>query len=185
MQRPGPGPAAPYAGGPPPAVNGPVSYTIPSVGFGGPARIGAAIGATAMLLPCVLFAFGGAWLIHWSRDLLDSWRSATVQVPVPLVSVNLNMNFIDLLRLHAVHDKLVYWDEHLWLAFALIWLIPWALWIVAGSLFGMLMALVYNILGKLGGGMQVTLRPADIGPAAPAQWQPQQQPASWQGPPPR
>ncbi|MCC7370895.1 MAG: hypothetical protein IT306_20950 [Chloroflexi bacterium] len=185
MQRPGPAPAAPYGGGVP-AANVPVEYTIPSIGFGGPARIGAAVGASFMLLPCVLFAFGGVWLIHWSRELLDSWRSATVQVPVPVVSVNLNMNFIDLLRLHAVYDMLVYWDGHLWLAFGLLWLLPWVLWIVAGSLFGMLMALVYNIIGKIGGGMRVTLRPSDPGSGAAAgPWPTQQQPAAWPGPPPR
>jgi hypothetical protein len=45
----------------------PILYTVPSVGFGGPARIGAAVAAAFTLLPCVLFGFIGAFLIHASR----------------------------------------------------------------------------------------------------------------------
>src|SRR5215217_2390703 len=53
----------PYAGGPigPAGQPQPIIYTIPSVGFAGPARIGAAVAAAFMLLPCVLFGFLGAW----------------------------------------------------------------------------------------------------------------------------
>jgi hypothetical protein len=161
----------------------PVVYTIPSIGFGSPARIGAAVGAAFTLLPCVLFAFAGVALIHRSRQLLDSWRNASIPVPVPLVTVNLNMNFIDLLNLHRLYDRLVYWDEHLWLAFALLWLLPWIVWIVAGALFGVLMALIYNVIAKLGGGMRVTLQPSAIRASAPPAgaggWQPPPGQAGW------
>jgi hypothetical protein len=165
----------------------PIAYTIPSIGYGGPARIGAAVSAAFTLLPSVLLAFAGVALIHRARDLLDSWRTATIPVPVPLVTVNLNMNFIDLLNLHQLHDRLVYWDERLWLAFALLWLVPWVVWIVSGALFGVLMALIYNIIAKLGGGMRVALqpsvRPVD-GQAVPAaNWPPQAQQPGWPPPP--
>jgi hypothetical protein len=170
-------------------------YTIPSIGYLGPARIGAAVSAAFTLIPSVLFAFAGIWLIHRSRELLDSWRTATIPVPVPLVTVNLNMNFIDLLRLHALHDKLVYWDEHLWLAFSVLWLVPWVVWIIAGALFTVLLVLIYNIIGKLGGGMRVALRPTASGPGGslspggasggPANWQQPPQPQQSWSPPPR
>ncbi|MGE3269839.1 MAG: hypothetical protein AB7P40_13895 [Chloroflexota bacterium] len=137
-------------------------YTVPSVGYSGPARIGAAISAAFMLIPCVLFGFAGAWLLHAARNLLDSWRNATIPVPIPLMSVNLSMNFIDLLSLHKVHDSLVYWDDRLWLTFAILWLVPWVLWIIAGVCFAVLVAAIYNLVGKLGGGMRVALRPIAV-----------------------
>jgi hypothetical protein len=162
-------------------------YTIPSIGYRGPARIGAAVSAAFTLIPSVLFAFAGIWLIHRSRELLDSWRTATIPVPVPLVTVNLNMNFIDLLQLHALHDKLVYWDEHLWLAFAMLWLVPWIVWIVAGALFTVLLVLIYNLIGRLGGGMRVALRPTAIGPGGSpggaGNWQQPQPQPHWPPPP--
>lgn len=172
-----PAPAAPYAPAPA-AQNAPITYTVPSIGYLGPARIGAAVSAAFTLLPSVLFAFAGIWLINRCRELLDSWRTATIPVPVPLVTVNLNMNFIDLLQLRALHDRLIYWDEHLWLAFAGLWLVPWILWIIAGALFAVLLALVYNLIGKLGGGMRVALHPTATGPGGPP-------PGSWQQPQPQ
>src|SRR5689334_9352679 len=47
-------PVQPYAAGPisPADRPEPISYSIPSVGFAGPARIGAAVAAAFMLLPC-------------------------------------------------------------------------------------------------------------------------------------
>ena len=39
----------------------PVVYTVPSIGFSGPARIGAAASAAFTLIPSVLFAFAGIW----------------------------------------------------------------------------------------------------------------------------
>jgi hypothetical protein len=171
-----PAPVAPYTPGLI-AQDEPIIYTIPSVGFSGPARIGAAVSAAFMLVPCVLFAFAVTWLIHWARDLMDSWRSAQISVPAVVTTVNVNVNFLDLMRLHAVHGKLVYWDEHLWLAFAVVWLVPWVVWIIAGALFAVLLALIYNLIGKMGGGMRVTLRPNTThagGPPAGAWQQPQQ-----------
>lgn len=130
-----------------------------------------------MLLPCVLFAFAVTWFIHWARNLMDSWRSATISVPAVVTTVSVNINFLDLMRLHAIHEKLVYWDERLWLAFAGLWLLPWIMWIIAGALFAVLMALIYNVIGKMGGGMRVTLRPSDVRGGAPAagNWQETQQ----------
>lgn len=164
----------PYGAAPTGAPFGPASYpqpivyTIPSVGFGGPARIGAAVAAAFTLLPCVLFAFVGSWLIHAGRELLQSWLNASVRVPVPVVSVDLNMNFIQLMKLQPIFDVFIYWDDRLWLAFALLWLVPWALWIVSGAIFGVLLAAVYNMIGKLGGGMRVTLAPPSTAQARPA-----------------
>ena len=177
-----PAPAAQYPSGPA-AQDQRIDYTIPSIGFSGPARIGAAVAASFMLVPCVVFAFLATWLIHWSRELMDSWRSAQISVPAVVTTVNVNINFLDLMRLHAVHDKLVYWDEHLWLAFAGLWLLPWVLWIIAGALFAVLMALIYNVIGKMGGGMRVTLRPSAVhaGGAAPGvgNWQQPSQQQNW------
>jgi hypothetical protein len=168
----------------------PITYTIPSVGFAGSARIGAAVAAAFTLVPCVLFGFLGAWLVHAGRDLLQSWINASVRVPVPLVSVDLNMNFIELLKLRSLFDVFIYWDDRLWLTFALLWLVPWVLWIVAGALFGVILAAVYNIVGKLGGGVRVTLSPDAQAAARPAVsstvWPQGTQPgppAGWSGPP--
>jgi len=168
----------------------PILYTVPSVGVVGPARIGAAVSAGFMLLPCVLLAFGGAWAIHAGRSMLESWQSATVKIPIPLVSVDLGMNFVDLLHVRPILNDLVYWDERLWLAFAILWLGPWIAWIIAGTLFGVLLGAIYNLIGKMGGGMRVTLTPAATpvgGPSyPPASWQggaPQAPPGGWQGPP--
>lgn len=144
--------------GPSPAI----SYTVPSVGFSGPARFGAALSALFMLLPCLIFAFGGAWAVHEGRELLDSWVTASIRIPIPIAPINLPMNFIDLLNLKATHDRFIYWDDRLWLVFATLWLIPWALWIVAGAVFGLLFGGVYNLMGSMGGGIRVKLTPADI-----------------------
>lgn len=137
----------------------PVTYTIPSVGFAGPARVGAAVSAAFALVPCVLFAFIGAWAIHAARRLLDSWLTASISVPIPFAPISLPMNFVDLLRLRSLYDTLIYWDDRLWLAFAIFWLVPWALWIVAGAIFALLLAAIYNTVGAAGGGIRVKLAP--------------------------
>jgi hypothetical protein len=154
----------------------PVVYTVPYIGYAGPARIGAAVSAAFTLLPCVLFGFLGAAGVHGMRSLLNSWQNASVKVPVPLVNVDLNMNFIELLRLRSLLDFFVYWDDRLWLTFAILWFAPWIVWIVAGALFGLLLAAIYNLIGKMGGGVRVTMMPAIGPPTAPA--------ASWQSAPP-
>jgi hypothetical protein len=150
------------------------------------------IAAAFTLLPCVLFAFAGAWIVHAGRQLLQSWLSASVRVPIPLVNVDLAMNFVDLLHLRPVLDALIYWDDRLWLTFALLWFAPWVVWIVAGAVFGILLAAIYNLLGKTGGGFQVTAVPVATPPArwsAPAAgwpaYPPPGPPASWPLPPER
>jgi hypothetical protein len=153
-------------------------YRVPSVGIGGAARMGAGISAACTLLPCLLMAFAGAWGVHAARKLLDSWLAANVRVPVPLVSVDLTMNFVELLHVRPLYDLLISWDDRLWLTFAILWLIPWGLWIVAGALFGLMVALIYNLVGKAGGGLHVTLAPEETGP--PAIWSEPMSP----GPPP-
>lgn len=164
--------AAPYRG--PGNAGGaePVVYTVPSVGFGGPARIGAAVSAAFTLLPCVFFAFVGAWLIHAGRRLLDSWQTASVRIPAVVASIDLRLNFIDLMQLRPIYDLFMYWDERLWLAFAILWLVPWFVWIVAGALFAVLLAAIYNLIGRMGGGVRVTMRPASLPPASPPSWPP-------------
>ena len=158
----------------------PVVYTIPAVGLLSAARMGAVVAAAFTLLPCVLFAFVGAWLVHAGRQLLQSWLSANVRVPIPVVSVDLHLNFVELLQLRSVFDVLIYWDDRLWMTFALLWLAPWAVWIVAGAVFGIVLAAFYNLLGKTGGGFQVTAVPAAAPPARRAS----QTPAWPSGPPP-
>ena len=91
--------------------------------------------------------------------MLESWQSATVKIPIPLVSVDLGMNFVDLLHVRPILNDLVYWDDRLWLAFAILWLGPWVVWIIAGALFGVVLGAIYNLIGKLGGGMRVTMSP--------------------------
>ena len=140
-----------------PAGARPLVYRVPSVGLAGSSRIGAAVSAAFTLLPCILMAFAGAWLVHAGRKLLDSWLGATVPVPVPLVSVSLTMNFIELLHLRPVYDVLISWDDRLWLTFAILWLVPWAISIVAGALFGLLLGVIYNLVGTMGGGLRLTL----------------------------
>jgi len=152
----------------PPAQPQSIVYTVPSVGLGGAARLGAAVSAAFLLVPCVLFGFAGAWGVHALRSLLASWQTASVRVPVPLVNVDLTMNFVDLLHLRPTFDSLIYWDEHLFLAFAILWLAPWVLGIIAGALFGVLLAAVYNLVGKLDGGVRVTLVPSVAAPASAA-----------------
>jgi hypothetical protein len=152
---------------------GQVVYRVPAVGLWGSARIGAAVSATFTLLPCLLMGFVGAWCVHALRLLLDSWLAASVPVPVPLVKVDLTMNFVELLHLRVIHDLLISWDNRLWVTFAVVWLIPWALWILAGALFGLVLAMIYNLVGSMGGGLRLTLSPDETAP--PASWSPDRQ----------
>jgi hypothetical protein len=161
-----------------PVDGGRIMYRVPSVGIGGAARMGAGVSAAFTLLPCLIVAFLGSWGVHALRKLLDSWLAANVRVPVPLVNVDLTMNFVELLHVRPLYDQLISWDERLWLAFAILWLVPWALWIVAGALFGLMVALIYNMVGKAGGGLHVTLARDDT--AVPAIWSEPMSP----GPPP-
>ena len=151
------------------------------MGFSGPAQYGAVIAAFFMLVPSLLFASLGSWVVHAGRDLMDSWQHASVKLPVlGFVSADLPLNFIDLMRLRPIYDQFIYWDDRLWLVFALMFLVPWLIWIVAGAVFGLLFGAAYNLVGSTGGGFKVRLRPADVarsGVAAP--------PMGWApGPPP-
>lgn len=175
--------------------NQPVVYTIPSVGFGGPARVGAAVTGAFMLLPCVLFAFVGSWLLHQIRETMDIWLRGSVRLPVQFVSVDLPLNFIDLLGMREVYDKVTYWDDRLWLVFFALWLVPWFTWIISGSLFAVLLAAIYNMVGKAGGGIRMTMTPANaasfsrpagppVGPQSLPAWAPNPPPGSataWPG----
>lgn len=178
--QPSAAPLGPYArpGTPSPSKAGPTAsadrehltiYTVGSLGYGDMARIGAAVSAAFALVPCVLFGFAGAWLVHAGRDLLESWQRGSVRASLSLASVDIGMNFIELLRLRPIFDAFVYWDDRLWLTFALLWLIPWAVAIVAGALFGLVFAMVYSLIHKRGGGARVALAPiprASVGPPA-------------------
>jgi hypothetical protein len=172
---------SPQYGYAPPAASagGSITYTIPSIGFAGPARLGAAVSAAFTLVPCVIFASLGAWGVHAGRRLLDSWLTASIPIPIPIAPINLPMNFVDLLRLRPFYDSLIYWDDRLWLTFAILLFAPWTLWIVAGALFALLLAAIYNMVGAAGGGMNVRLSPSDRphgAPPQPAAWTPAPQP---------
>jgi len=146
----------------------PIVYRVPSIGLWGAVRIGSAFSAAFTLLPCLVVAFLGTWGVHALKLLLDSWLKASVLVPVPVVKVSLTMNFVELLHLQALHNLLISWDDRLWVTFALIWLIPWGVWIVAGAFFGLLLGLIYNMVGSMGGGLRIRLTPAES--ARPAAW---------------
>ena len=105
-------------------------------------------------------------------------------VPVPLVSVSITMNFIELLHLRAIYDQFISWDDRLWLTFAVLWLVPWAVWILAGALFGLMLAMIYNLVGTMGGGLRLTVSPDDVeSPSAtaiePTRTAPTVPPQSW------
>lgn len=176
-----PGPAYGY-GTAPATDNQPVRYTIPSVGFAGPARLGAAVSAAFSLVPCVIFAFLGSWAVHAARRLMDSWLTASIPIPIPIAPINLPMNFVDLLRMRPFYDTLIYWDDRLWLTFAILWLTPWILWIIAGAFFALVLAAIYNMVGSAGGGMSVMLRPSQTRAEPAARGAQPAPPVSWQQP---
>lgn len=166
-----------------PAAPQPINYTVPSVGFAGPARLGAAVSAAFMLVPCVLFAFLGSWAVHAGRRLMDSWLTASIPISIPLATINLPMNFVDLLRMRPFYNTLIYWDERLWLTFAILWLTPWIVWIVAGAFFALILAAIYNMVGSAGGGVSVMLQPRGTQASAAQQGTPQGAgQGSWQQP---
>jgi hypothetical protein len=140
----------------------PLVYRVPSIGLGGAARIGAAVVAAFSLVPCILVAFAGSWGVHAARQMFDTWQSASVRIPAVVTSVDLTMNFVDLLRLRPIYETLISWDDRLWMTFTVLWLVPWIGSIVAGALFAILLALVYNIVGGMGGGLRVTVTPDQL-----------------------
>jgi hypothetical protein len=137
------------------------SYAIPYVGFAALARVGAAVSAAFALLPCLVFAFAGSWLVHWLRSTLDFWSGQRLNLPVigSFLGSTLSLNFVTLLRLEGLHDLVTYWDDRLVLAFALLWVGPWLLAIVGGAVFAGILALVYNAFGRLAGGVEVEIVP--------------------------
>lgn len=159
-----PSPAAPALLVPTPAAqavdqSGRAVYTVPSVGWLGPMRIGAAVSGAFALLPCLGLGALAASFVHSTRLMMDSWQAATVRVPLPVGSADVTMNFIDLLKIRELYDKVIYWDERLWMVFATWFLFPWILLILGGAIFGLLLATIYNMVGAAGGGVQVTVEP--------------------------
>jgi hypothetical protein len=159
----------------------PAVYAVPSIDLVGAGQIGAAVSAAFGLIPCLVLAWAVASLVSGVRWMLDSWTAASLRIPIPLASVDVPVNYIDLFRLRSFYDSMVYWDDRLWLVFALVFLIPWLFTIVSGALFGSMLAAVYNAVGKASGGMRVTLASTQV-PAAgqagpPAVWAPASPPA--------
>jgi hypothetical protein len=155
------------------------TYAVPSVNLVGAAQIGAGISAVCSLIPCLLLAGFASKLVSDLRWVLDSWTTASFRVPVPVVAVDVPVNYIDLFRLRSLYDSAIYWDDRLVLLFALVFLVPWILSILIGALFGTTLAGVYNAVGATTGGMRVTLVPGSAAPLEPAGLQP-----GWQGGPP-
>jgi len=167
-----------------------VVYAVPRVDLVGAGQIGAAISAVFSLIPCLLLAWGGATLVSGIRWVLDSWTTASLRIPIPLASVDVPVNYIDLFRLRRFYDSMIYWDDRVWLVFALLFLIPWVFSIISGALYGTALAGIYNAVGKASGGMRVTLAssplPQAAQPVQPGGWASTSQPGSqpgWQNQP--
>jgi hypothetical protein len=174
-----PGPSgAPYAAQP-------TVYAVPSINLVGAGQIGAAISAIFSLLPCLAFAWLVSALVSGVRWMLDSWTGASLRIPIPIASIDVPVNYIDLFRLRWVYDRVIFWDDQLWLAFILAFLIPWAIFIIAGALFVGLLALIYNAVSKTSGGMRMTLVSTQLPPGGhagpPVAWSPGPPPGQPQG----
>lgn len=156
-----------YAPTPSPTHIGPAPqqavYAVPTIDLVGAGQIGAAVSAVFNLLPCLLFAWGCSSLVSGTRWVLDALTTASIRVPVPLASIDVPVNYIDLFRLRSFYNFMVYWDDRLWLVFALLFLVPWVVSIVGGALYGGTLAAIYNMVGKASGGMRVTLVPTQGG----------------------
>jgi hypothetical protein len=158
-------------------------YAVPSVNLVGAAQIGAAISAVFGLIPCLLFAGFIAKMVSDLRWMLDSWITASFRVPVPVIAVDVPVNYIDLFRMRALYDFVVYWDDHIVVLFALLFLLPWIFSIISGALYGTTLAGIYNAVGATTGGVRVTLVPGNASPPPPPAASLQQ--AGWHsGPPP-
>ena len=164
-------PLQPYAPGPSPASLGPGPqagvYAVPSIDLVGAGQIGAAVSAAFNLLPCLLFAWAVVGLVSGTRWMLDSWAAASIRIPIPLASVDVPVNYIDLFRLRPLYNFVAYWDDRPWLTFILVFLLPWVFSIIAGALYGGTLAAIYNAVGKASGGMRVRLVPRPAAPAGP------------------
>jgi hypothetical protein len=164
-----PGPIQPGAGyGPQPTV-----YTVPSIGLMGAGLVGAAISAAFTLVPCLIFAWFITVLVGAARGVLDALARASLRIPIPIASVDVPVNYVDLFQLRGLYDSVVSLDNQIWLAFMTLFGIPWLIFIVCGGLCGITLALIYNSVGAASGGMRVKLVPVRQGPAGPpAAWQP-------------
>jgi hypothetical protein len=151
-------------------------YAVPFIDLVGAGQIGAAISAVFNLLPCLLFAWAVSSFVSGLRWVLDSLTTASIRVPIPLASVDVPVNYIDLFRLRSFYNSMIYWDDRLWLVFLLVFLVPWVISIVGGALYGGTLAAIYNMVGKASGGMRVRLVPPRSVPGGQAA-----QPAAWTG----
>jgi hypothetical protein len=150
-----------------------VVYAVPRIDLVGAGQIGAAISAAFNLLPCLVFAWGVTSLVSGVRWILDALTGASIRIPIPIASVDVPVNYVDLFRLRPLYDAVIFWDDRLWLTFILFFVVPWLLSIVAGALYGGTLAAIYNVVGKASGGMRVTLvSPQVTPPDAPAAWAP-------------
>ncbi len=156
-----------------------VVYTIPSIGLVGASLFGAAIGAVFSLFPCLIVAWLVVGLVTAARRVLDALAGASFRVPIPVVPVDVPVNYVDLFRLRDLYDRIIFLDDRAWMATAILFAAPWLVLIVCGALGGLLLALVYNSVGAASGGMRVTLVPGQAFPTG----QPVQ-PAGWSGGPP-
>jgi hypothetical protein len=130
-------------------------YAVPYVGFVSMAKVGAVVAALVTVLPCLVFAYLGASFVHWMRTTLDFWVRQEARVPI--INVGLPLNFVTLLQLQGVHDRVIYWDDRLALLFVLMWVVPWGVCILGGALFAWLVGLVYNMTASVSGGIRVRL----------------------------
>lgn len=166
------GPGQPGAGyAPQPTV-----YTIPSIGPLGAGLVGAAISAAFSLVPCLLFAWLITGLVGAARRVLDALARASLRIPIPIASVDVPVNYVDLFQLRGLYDSVVSLDNQIWLAFMFLFGIPWLVFIVCGGLCGIVLALIYNSVGAASGGIRVKLVPVLQAPAGP--------PAAWPAMPP-
>jgi hypothetical protein len=160
---------------------------VPSVNLVGAAQIGAAISAMFSVVPCLLFAGIACKLVSDLRWVLDSWTTASFRVPIPVVAVDVPVNYIDLFRLRSLYNFMIYWDDRVVLLFVLLFLAPWIFSIISGALYGTTLAAIYNAVGATTGGMRVTLVPGSGSGAPQGQPLPQQtwapgppaQPPAW------
>ena len=179
-QAPSGPPMAAYPAGPVQPGGGyvpqPIVHTVPSIGPLGAGTVGAAVSAAFTVVPCLLFAWFITGLIGAARGVLDALARASLRIPIPIASVDVPVNYVDLFQLRDLYDNVVSLDNQVWLAFMFIFGIPWVIFIVCGGLCGIVLALIYNSVGAASGGIRVKLVPVYQAPPGP--------PTAWQSGPP-
>jgi hypothetical protein len=124
------------------------------------AKFGCVLGGVAMLLPGLVCAIGGTWLITLLRTFLEETQSATVD-PLGL-GVPLEFDFIQLLNLGTAQSLLIRLDDQSFVVGLLIILVM----VLGGGLLVavsiMLVGWVYNLLAALTGGLEVELRESQL-----------------------